>query len=166
VQDCQLAVLRHALLGCKHGAILLRQAAVLTQLGTAGLQPEAPALKAVTTLHMQLVVECCRWEVLATEAARGLAAVPGCQDIQSSGWLRSKRLPAEAFDHYLHVQRGDSLQCWGFGLQTRVPKVRQHYNLPQKERTIFVAQQGVPHHRQLAILYSTYTNMRRGAAPG
>jgi hypothetical protein len=78
------------------------------------------------------------------------------KDIQFSGCFRSKTFLREAFDHYLHVQRGDSLQCWGFGLRTRIPKLRQYHSLPQRERTVFAAQQGVMEHRQLAELYSGY----------
>ncbi len=80
------------------------------------------------------------------------------RDIADSGRSRGKRFPREAFAHYLWVRRSDgSVQCWGSGLQSRTPKLRQHHSLPQRERTIFAAQQGVIQWQQLAVLYSGYS---------
>lgn len=80
------------------------------------------------------------------------------RDIAASGRFCGKRFPREAFDHYLWVRRSDgSVQCWGSGLQSHTPKLRQHHSLPQRERTVFAAQQGVIQWQQLAVLYSGYS---------
>ncbi|KAL4856619.1 Chlorophyll a-b binding protein [Chlorella vulgaris] len=68
-----------------------------------------------------------------------------------------KRYAGEAFDLYFSEQAEDgTCNYWGLALQYRVPRLKQHWKLGQKERTVFRVQRAVTLHGQVAALFTGY----------
>lgn len=67
--------------------------------------------------------------------------------------LLPKKWAYEAYDFYLRMQQ----RCYGVGLQSHVPKLKQHWKMEQRERHYFKAQRAVVQEGQLAALYSGYS---------
>ncbi|KAI3432341.1 hypothetical protein D9Q98_003899 [Chlorella vulgaris] len=68
-----------------------------------------------------------------------------------------KRYAGEAFDLYFSEQAEDgTCNYWGLALQYRVPRLKQHWKLGQKERSVFKVQRAVTLHGQVAALFTGY----------
>lgn len=68
------------------------------------------------------------------------AAAADAAEVARNSWVELRRFPRSRFDLALCTQTASGVRRLGLALQTRVPKMMQHYKLEQKERVTFKEQ--------------------------